>query len=322
MIFFKLFLFFLRNKVLKMKLIKRLGSLYLIALLSFPLNAQELNFKITVVPPSSRQGQRLVDAKIYKSLEAAMQELFNNTKWTDDIFEQNERITGSIQVNIKSEVSTTRFTAELAIQATRPIFGTEQTTPLFVHLDREVTFNYEQYQPLQYTKNNFTDNLTATLAYYAYIILAMDYDSFSPQGGEQYWQLSQDIFNTVTQDNKKEWQGADLGNRNRYWFIENYLSPRLKGVRQAIYQYHRQGLDVAHLDVNRCKSSIIQALEKYEEAQQTYPNTLAVRSFAATKTEEMIDIFKNGTPEQKSKFIQIMQKLDPANSSKYNQVGF
>ncbi len=289
-----------------------------ILLLAFQSNAQELNFTVKVV---TNPGQgRIADPKVFSSLETALKELINNTKWTDDVFEQNERITGSIQLTIKSEVSTTGFSGELAIQASRPVYGTDYTTPIFTHLDRDVQFSYEQFQPLQFVKNSFGDNLTASIAYYIYVILGMDYDSFAPQGGEQFWQIAQDIYNTVPSSAKGEWQGKELGNKNRYWFVENFLSPRLKNFRQGIYEYHRLGLDAASTDVNRCKAAIMQCLEKVDEAHQAYPNTLAVRSFSVTKGDEMINILKNGTDDQKARFVQIMVKLDPANGAKYEKV--
>jgi Domain of unknown function (DUF4835) len=302
-------------------MVKRLFFVVVTAFLTvLNLNAQELNFTVKVV---TNPGQgRIADPKVFTSLEAALKELVNNTKWTDDIFEQNERITGSIQLTIKSEISATQFTGELAIQASRPVYGTDYTTPIFTHLDREVQFSYEQYQPVQFARNTFGDNLTATVAYYVYVMLGMHYDSFAPQGGEQYLQLAQDIYNTVPSSAKGEWQGKELGNRNRYWFVENLLSPRLKNFRGGLYEYHRLGLDVASIDVNRSKASIMQCVEKVDEAHQAYPNTLIVRSFAVTKADEMINIFKNASPDQKTRFIQLMSRLDPANAGKYSQVGF
>jgi Domain of unknown function (DUF4835) len=301
---------------MKLKLLFTLALTVCLSNLNF---AQEFDFDIKVQPPAITQ---LADPKIFKSLEAALKELVNNTRWTEDIYEQNERLQGSIRLTIKSEASVTGFTAELTIQANRPVYGTDYTTPIFIHLDREISFTYEQFQPVQFVKNNFTDNLSSSIAYYLYVILGMDYDSFAPQGGEAYWQLAQDIYNTLPSAAKSEWQGKDLGNRNRYWFVENMLSPRLKNYRQGIYEYHRLGLDVASTDANRCKLAILQCLDKMDEAQQAYPNTLAVRTFAGTKTSELIEIFKNSSSDQKSRFIQIMTRIDPANSSKFNQVGF
>lgn len=282
------------------------------------LEAQEMNFTVKVNNPRNA----IADAKVFVSLENALKELINSTKWTDDVIELNERLTGTIQLNIDKENSQTSFTAKLSIQVNRPIYGTDATTPVFTHLDKELSFSYEQFQPLQFTKNNFTDNLTSTIGYYMYVILAMDYDSFSPQGGDTYWQIAQDIYNTLPDGAKGEWKGKELGNTNRYWFVENMLSPRLKGYRQAIYEYHRLGMDYATTDMGRCKTMIMQALERMEEAHQAYPNTLAIRMFSLTKVDELVEIFKGAAPDQKTRFLTIMQKIDPSNSSKYMAVGF
>lgn len=282
------------------------------------LEAQEMNFTVKVNNPRNA----IADAKVFVSLENALKELINSTKWTDDVIELNERLTGTIQLNIDKENSQTSFTAKLSIQVNRPIYGTDATTPVFTHLDKELSFSYEQFQPLQFTKNNFTDNLTSTIGYYMYVILAMDYDSFSPQGGDTYWQIAQDIYNTLPDGAKGEWKGKELGNTNRYWFVENMLSPRLKGYRQAIYEYHRLGMDYATTDMGRCKTMIMQALERMDEAHQAYPNTLAIRMFSLTKVDELVEIFKGAAPDQKTRFLTIMQKIDPSNSSKYMAVGF
>ena len=282
------------------------------------MNAQEMNLTVKVNNPRSA----IADPKVFVSLENALKELINGSKWTDDIFEQNERIGGSITLTIDKENSATNFTAKLAIQVNRPIYGTDATTPLFIHLDKEITFSYEQFQPLQFTKTNFTDNLTTTIGYYMYIILAMDYDSFASSGGESFWQTAQDIYNILPDGAKGEWKGKELGNTNRYWFVENMLSPRLKGYRQAIYEYHRLGMDYASVDIGRCKNLILQALERMDEAHQSYPNTLALRMFALTKVDELVEIFKGAAPDQKTRMIAIMQKIDPSHASKYTQVGF
>ncbi len=279
--------------------------------------AQEMNFTVKVIPPPSN---RSVDLKVYQSLQQSLQELVNNTKWTEDVFEQNERIIGTIQVNIKTENSTTSFVADMTVQANRAVYGTDQLSPLFVYLDQGLTFSYEQFQPMQYARNSFSDNLVSTMAYYVQVILATDYDSFSPSGGEPFWLHAQDIVNSLPADVKTEWMGRN--NNSRGWFTENIFSPRLKSFRQATYEYHRQGLDYAVSDMSRCRIALIKALEHVEEAHQGYPNTLSVRIFSVTKGDELVEIFKNGTPEQKSKFTQIMTKIDPSNVQKYTQVGF
>jgi Domain of unknown function (DUF4835) len=280
--------------------------------------AQELNFTVKVRNPEVRNA----DPKVFVSMEQAVRELINSTKWTDDVYEQNERLTGSIQLTIEKETNATNFTAKMTIQVNRPIYGTDITTPLLTHLDAEIAINYDQFQPLQYVKNNFQDNLTSTLAYYVYVILGLDYDSYAPLGGEVYWQTAQEIYNNLPEGLKGEWKGKELDNQKRFWFVENVLSPRLKNYRQAIYEYHRLGLDYASTDMNRCKAAIMQSLEHMDEAHQAYINTRAIRTFSVTKTDELVEIFKASSPEQKGRFIAIMSKLDPANASKFSQVGF
>lgn len=287
-------------------------------LLGTAAKAQELNFSIKVVNPQVR----LADPKVFKSLEAALNEYVNGTKWTDDVYEQNERITGTIQITIKSENSATSFSGELAISAQRPVYGATYESPIFTYLDKDFSFSYEQYQQIQYAKNSYGDNLTSTIAYYVYCILGMDYDSFSPFGGEVHWQQAQEIFNTVPSEYKGEWKRErDISNLTRYYFTENMLSPRLRPLRQAIYDYHRLGLDFASQDIGKSVSSILQALERIEQAHQAYPNTLALRTWSATKMTEMIEIFKGANAEQKARFLSMMTKIDPTNASRYAAVG-
>jgi Domain of unknown function (DUF4835) len=238
------------------------------------------------------------------------------------VYDQNERITGSLQLTIDKETNATSFVVKMSLQVNRPIYGTDVMTPLITHQDAEISIVYDQFQPLQYVKNNFQDNLTSTLAYYVYVILGMNYDSYSPLGGEVYWQTAQEIYNNLPDGLKSEWKGKEADNQRRYWFVENVLSPRLKNYRQAIYEYHRLGLDYASSDVNRCKSGIMQALGHMEEAHQGYINTRAIRTFSVTKTDELVEIFKAGTPQEKARFIEIMTKIDASNASKFSQVGF
>ncbi len=287
-------------------------------LVSVLTQAQEVNFKITVVAPP----QKTVDQKVYTALQQALQELVNTTKWTDDVFEPNEVLVGSIQLNVKTESTVTDFIADLNIQINRPIYGSDQLTPLLVHVDRDIAFHYEQFQPTQYAANTFNDNLVHTLAYFVYVALAMDYDSFAPNGGDVFWQRAQDIVNVVPSGGQDSWKGKSTGSTARGAFVENALNPRMKTYRPALYDYHRQGLDYASSDMPRCRAGILKALSEIDEAHQSIPGTLTIRAFTNTKSDEMVEIFKNAPPDQKTKFLQIMTKIDPTNVNKYSSVGF
>lgn len=280
--------------------------------------AQELNATVKI----NIQKLQTVDPKVFQTLEQTIREFMNNQKWTEDVFELDERINCNIVLTIQEERSPTTFKADLAIQASRPIYGSSEETATFNHIDREVTFFYEQFQPLIFSRNAYNDNLSAVLSFYAYIILGMDYDSFSPLGGEKYFQIAQEILNNVPSGAAAAnpgWRSLD-GNRNRYWIIENLLSPRVRPLRQGTYEYHRLGLDAMSDDVAKGRQALVGVLEKVGEVNQAYPNSMVVQMFNNTKSAELIEIFKRGTLAEQDRVIQIMSRIDPSNSANYRKI--
>lgn len=276
------------------------------------LQAQELNFTVKVVAPRLQN----TDPQMLTLLETSIREFLNNTKWTSDVFEQDERIKGTIQLTIDQEPSVNNFKVQLAIAASRPVYGSSYETPIFTHLDPEFTFGYEPYQPLIYTQNAFNDNLSGVLAYYAFLILAIDYDSFSPSGGDQFWQTAQEIANLGNQRNRGEWTGSN----KRGSIVDQILNPRMKLYRQVLYDYHRQGLDVATQDMEKSKTVFIRCLERLQEVNAALPNLLIIRIFSNTKANELVEVFRGGNAAQKPKVIELLTKLDPANGNKFRQI--
>lgn len=282
------------------------------------LQAQELNATVRV----NVQKLQTVDPQVFETLEQTLLEFLNSQKWTNDVFELEERINCNILLTIQEERSATSFKADLAIQASRPVYGTNYETALFNHIDKDVTFTYEQFQPLQFSQNVFNDNLSTVLSFYAYIILGLDYDSFSPLGGEPYFQIAQQILNSIPQSAAAAnpgWRSLD-GNRNRYWIIENILSPRVRPYRQAMYEYHRQALDIMAEDVNTGRGIMVNALSQISDVDQAYPNSMIVQMFVNAKSQEVVEIFKKGTRQEQDQVIQIMSKIDPTNSSRYRAI--
>ena len=298
---------------------KRVGLLVLMILAgAATLSAQELEVSVTINTPTLQT----TDPKVFRELENSIANFMNNQRWTNAEFEQNERIKVNITLTIDQEFSATRFGADMGIQAVRPVFGSNYETALITHLDSDVTFTYEQFQPILYSENTFNDNLSAILSFYAFIIIGLDFDSFSPFGGEPYFQVAQDIVNSIPSaaaQNNKGWRSID-GNRNRYWIIENLLSPRVRPYRQAMYDYHRQALDIMQQDAGSGRIIMEKALEDLRQVNQAYPNTMILQMFVNAKSSEVIEIFKQGTPQQKNTVIQVMSKLDAANSSKYRAI--
>lgn len=280
------------------------------------LQAQELNINVKI----NTLKLQTADPRIFQTLEGAITEFMNNQKWTEDEYEQEERINANLVLTIQEEISVTSFKAELAVQASRPVYGSEYETPLFNHIDKNVTFYYEQYQPLQFSKNRFNDNLSSLLAFYAYMILGFDYDSFAPFGGDAHFQLAQDIVNNVPEgeaDVYPGWRPLNSNNRNRYWLAENMLSPRVRPFRQAWYDYHRQGLDVASGNVATGRAVIAACMDQLQLVDKDYPNSMIIQVFTDTKSQEIVDIFTNGTIQEQNKVIQIMSRLDAVNAAKY-----
>lgn len=280
--------------------------------------AQEFNFQVKL----NSEKARTVDPKVFESLELALRDFLNNQKWTDDEFEPEERIDCNVLLTITEDMTVTSFKADLAIQATRPVFGSDYQTALLSYVDKGIVFEYEAFQPLEFTENVFNDNLTSILGFYCYTILGMDYDSFSPFGGEKYYQKAQNILNNVPPSatgRYKGWRSLD-GNRNRYWMIESILNPRTREMRQAMYDYHRLGLDMMVTDKDAARATMTSALKKIEKVSKSYPNAMIVQMFALAKGDEIVEIYKGGTRKEQSDVIRVMSRIDAPGASKYRKI--
>ncbi len=278
--------------------------------------AQEFDMKIEVNAPTLQTA----DPALFEELEGKLIEFINTRRWTNGSYEDHERIKGNLNLTVTSELSSTAFAAELSIQAIRPVFGSNYETTLLNHLDKEFTFQFEQTTPMIYSANIFTDNLTSVLAFYMYYILGLDHDSFILYGGDGYYQIANEIINTLPSglltDSKSGWSSQASG-RNRYFMIENILSPRSRPYRKALYDYHRKGMDVMHRDVEGGKTVLIGALKNVMTVSKDYPNSMIVQMFANAKAQEVTDIFAVASRPQKNEVYQIMTSIDPANRNKY-----
>ena len=283
------------------------------------MTAQELIFDVKVNTPKIQN----VDPKVFSNMETQIKEFLNNKKWTNDAYEPEERIKCKFQLTIEEELSQTSFRASIAIQSTRPIFGSDQETPLLNHVDKDVVFNYEPFQPIIFSENLFQDNLSSLLGFYVNIILGMDYDSFSPMGGDKYFQIAQEIVTSIPQSATSKfsgWRQLD-GNRNRYWIIENLTSPRVRDYRMAMYKYHREGLDNMHLDPVASRAVIIETIKTIKSVNRNYPSSMILQMFANSKRNELIEIMKKGDKTQKDIFFKAMVRIDASNASAYGKIG-
>lgn len=289
---------------------------------SHPLVAQELQARVNVV--ASRVNST-VDKKIFVTLQTQLNNLMNNRKWTSSTFQQNEKITCSFILNIESIVATNIYKASLTIQAARPVYNTSYQAATVNYIDADVSFKYVEFQPVEFNENRVqgTDaaaaNLTAVFAYYAYMIIGLDYDSFSPKGGEPYFRKAQNIVNNAPEgSNISGWRVFD-GSRNRYWLNENLINTRYNVIHDIIYSYYRSGLDQMFEKETDARNNILQALTQLQTFNKENANTMILQFFLQGKAEELIGIFKKGTIDQKEKAMAILSEIDVINASRYRQ---
>lgn len=286
--------------------------------LTFSSIAQELNLDVTINTPRLN----IADPQVFRTLETAIADFYNNTVWTDDDFSPEERIEGTVQINIKEDLSTNTFVADFLVSSARPVYNSNYYSPTIKLIDKAVSFSYEQYGPLFNNASSFSDNLSAILSYYAYVILGIDYDTFSPLGGETYFQIAQSIVNSIPPSvSSSDGAWTAIGSRrNRYWLIENLLNPRVKPYRQAMYDYHRRSLDDMHKDPDRSRAVMLSSMTSIGDVNDNFPKSMILKLFSDTKRQEIVDIFDVASQGEKDKVYNIMTEIDPALSSEFNSL--
>ncbi len=276
--------------------------------------AQDLQCNVQVRSDNIQASNK----EIFEDLKNAINQFMNQRKWISDKILPQEKINCNIVLNI-TDFNIDQFKAEVNITSSRPIFGTTYNTPMFNHFDQEWYFQYAQFQNLEYQENANVNALTTLLAFYANIIIGMDFDAFYPQGGTQYYNNALQIRNLA--QNTPGWNPSDgRGNRNKYYIIDNLMDERFKPLRTAIYQYHIKGMDEFKEDNDQSRKEIFSSLEKIRTIQQTLPNAVIFKIFFNTKRTELINIFKQAEPGLKNRAIELLSLLDPSNSNNYEKI--
>lgn len=288
---------------------------FCLIILALNLRSQELNCSVEVVHP----GVATNETRVFESLKQSIFEFMNNTKWTSDNFKIEERIGCSIFISVSEMPSANMFVASIQVQAWRPAYKTNYNTTLLNFNDENFTFQYVEFQQMQFALNQTTDNLTSTLAFYAYAILGLDYDSFSLNGGQKYFETAQTIVNTMQSTADKGWKAFD-GTRNRYWLVENALNPALLPLRKFWYEYHINGIDVLESDQERARQAITSAIEPLQAMHENKPNSFLTQILLNGKTSEIVNIYKKAFPKEKTKVITILSLIDAPNIQTYSGI--
>lgn len=292
---------------------------FVIILVPVIVAAQELDFDISVKAPTLDNA----DPKIFQTLEAEIKQLFNETRWTEDTYQDHEKIKGQLTLTVTAETSPTTFEGEITLVSVRPIYKSTTTTQLIRYFDKNVSFSYDGLQPIVKSDNSYIDNLSSILTYFAYIVLAVDYDSFSSNGGEPYYDKAYDVYAALPQGLQRGdsgWSSDNFQGQNRYFLVENARNPSLRAFRAAYYDYHRLAIDNMYDDPHKSRAVMMSAITQIGETERNYPRSIFIRMFSDAKKLELANIFKGASNGEKSKLKKIMGSIDPSNNTIFNNL--
>ena len=290
--------------------------IFLFLVLSKSIFSQELNCQVSVV---SVQVQGTTEKQIFDQLQKSIFEFMNNTRWTKDNFTTDERIDCSILINVTSKISADDYIGTIQIQSRRPVYKSSYFSPTVNYIDESFVFKYQQFQQLEFNLNTFSNNITSVLAYYAYIIIANDYDTYSNLGGTEYFQKAQLIVGNAQSANESGWKSFE-SNKNRYWIVENALQPVFQPIRECMYKYHRLGLDFMNEKPDDGRKEILKSMDLLLGVYKNRPASFPMELFFNAKVVEVVNIFSKGQPDEKAKAVEVLTTVDPANSTKYFKI--
>lgn len=288
----------------------------------FSISAQELNCNVQVLlqlQKDSPQQESSTDKKIMQTLQQSVFEFMNNRKWTNDVFQQNERIESSVVITVTRKMSADEFAATIQVQARRPVYKSSYNSLILNVLDKNFSFKYIEYQPMEFSENLSMSNLTSVLAYYAYVILGTDYDTFSMEGGSAYFQKAQTVVSNSQTGTDKGWKSFE-DNQNRYWIVENILNSTFKPMRECMYHYHRMGYDVMSEDLASGRAAVLQSLLLLKKVHESKPSSYSMQLFFLAKSDEIVSLFSLADPAEKTKIMELVNEIDPANNTKYIKI--
>jgi hypothetical protein len=261
-----------------------------------------------------------IDPTILQQFQRDVMQYMNQRRWTTDQFEEREKIKCAITIIITALPSNDRFEGTAQITATRPVYNSTYETQVFNFMDKQFRCNYVPFQNFEFSENTFVNNLVSQLNFYAYMILGFDYASFSNRGGIPIFQKAQNMVNLAQNANEAGWRAMDDAHRSRYWLAENVLNNSYSTIHDIIYRYHREGLDKMESDVNAGRAVILETLLELQKLFNNNPNIFVIRAFLDAKNIELAQIFKKAFPEEKQKFLRIMEQLDPDKMSQYEAI--
>lgn len=288
-----------------------------LCLLSYSGFSQELNAQVEVISEKIQATNR----QRFTTLETSMREFLNNRRWTNETYSPDERISCQFIVTINKE-NNDKYEGTLQVLYSRPIYKSGYNSPILVHRDDKFSFQYLEFDRLDFSMTTNISNLTSVLAYYAYIIIGLDHDTYAIKGGDPFFEDAQTIVNNAQGGAYAGWSSFE-GNNNRFWLVDNLTSPVFDDFRLGLYQYHRLGLDLMYEPRQQAaaKNVIKNSLIKLEAVNEKRRNSMLMQIFFDAKSQEIINIFSDGEPIDLADLKEVLVELDPTNSSKYQKMG-
>lgn len=277
--------------------------------------AQEFKCQVQV----SAQSIQGTNREKFENLRKGLYEFVNEKKWTNYAFKIDERIECTIAISITDEISSDEFKGKINLVLQRPVYRTSYNTTLFNYMDNDFQFQWQEGQAIEFDDNRFTSNLTSVIAYYLNIFLGLDFDSFSPNGGQPFFEKAQAIVQTSQSAREKGWKAFE-SMKNRYWLTENIMNSSYSNIRKAMYEYHRKGLDLMADNVENGRAGISQSLEYLLQANREKPNLFFLQVFLEAKRDEIINIFTEAPMMEKTRAVNILSEIDPSKASQYQRI--
>ena len=261
---------------------------------------------------TTTQAYESTDKKVFENMKQAIEDFINGRHWTNISFEQQEQIDCSLSIILNTRTSATDFGGQLQIQMRRPVYNSTYTTGLFNYIEQGTfNFSYNESQPLDFDLGNFYSVLSSTLGYYCYIMLGIYFDSYAPNGGDQFYQLAQQVVQAVDDSKFAGWNSS--GGRNRYWFMENHTNSAYAQLHEAYYNYHRLGLDMMTKDQPKARQAIIEALRNLQAVNKKKTNLMSVQQFIDVKMQEIVSIFTPASPQEQKQVYELVKDISPIN---------
>lgn len=282
---------------------------------SGPVHAQELKCQVSVMAPQVTN----VEASVFDQLETDIMEFMNGRRWTQDEFTLEERIECSIQITISKARTPTDFEGSIQVQASRPVYNSDYNAPMFMINDNDFNLSYTPGTMLQYSPDQFRDNLTSVLAFYAFLILGIDYDSFSFEGGTAMYMNAQTVVSNAQglSNPPPGWSASD-GRQSRYSLIDNILSQTFRPLRRCYYDYHRRGLDIAYDNSGEARKVISDAIIALRTVHRIRPASYNLQTFFMAKHREIVNLFEGAPEGERARILPILKLIDPGNIESYD----